>query len=68
MKQIIEIVVSVIAILIVWGLYWVMGFRIGLESQQLMSTLTVGQFVSYGFSWIIHMWAAWYVVYGHKKS
>lgn len=68
MKQIIDIVVSVVAVLIVWGLFSLMGFDVGRSSEQLMSTLTVGQFVQYVYSWAVHAWVAWFIITGYKKS
>jgi preprotein translocase subunit SecF len=68
MKQIIDIIVSVVAVLIVWGLLWLMGLEVGRGSEQLMSTLTVGQFVGYLYSWSVHAWVAWFIITGYKKS
>jgi hypothetical protein len=68
MKQIIDTLVSVVFVLIVWGFYYILGLDVGWDSGQLISTLTVGQFVDYLFAWVIHAWAALRIMAGHKKS
>tara|TARA_R110000744_G_scaffold476_7_gene1806 strand:+ start:1042 stop:1257 length:216 start_codon:yes stop_codon:yes gene_type:complete len=68
MKQIIDTLVSVVVVFIVWGFYHALGFRVGWGSEQLMSTLTVGQFVEYGYAWAVYAWTALQIITGYKKS